>query len=172
MQNHEQCEGVRRDLAALRYGWLKPDRAALVEAHLAACSDCAAEARRDARLVSELEFAEAAVTVVPPWAQVLETRGRAATHRNTMRRPLLGLSGALAAAALLVVYWTQSVGGVRGPQPGDTAGPFGAADSVRPAAESQQVLAHNMISAGSLSGDPNRDVVLMFGTAAGGTVSK
>jgi anti-sigma factor RsiW len=150
------CRSIQDDLAAYHGGWLKAARAEAVRAHLAACPDCAAEAVRDRTLARSLGEVRAEAPVIPEWSGVLAERGRPSRGWSPFGRPALGFSGALAVAAVALVAWTR----LPGPVSHDPASEPGEASVV------SQVAVHNMVAAGSFSGDPNRDVLLMYSSPA------
>lgn len=152
------CRSIQDDLAAYHGGWLKVARAEAVRRHLAACPACAAEAARDRALVRALSEAPAETPVIPEWSRVPAERGRPSRIWSPFARPALGFSGALAAAALALVVWTR----LPGPVPQETGSEAAEASVV------SQVAVHNMVAAGSFSGDPNRDVLLMYSGPADG----
>ena len=150
MPNMPLCRSIQDDLAAYHGGWLKAARAEAVRRHLAACPACAAEAARDRALVRSLAETPAETPVIPEWSRVLAERGRRRRSWSPFARPALGFSGALAAGVLALVVWTRLPGPV-----GQGPAPAGEPSVV------SQVAVHNMVAAGSFSGDPNRDVLLM-----------
>ncbi|MCX6359589.1 MAG: zf-HC2 domain-containing protein [Armatimonadetes bacterium] len=152
------CRLIQDDLTAYHGGWLKAARAEAVRRHLAACPACAAEAARDRALVRSLSEAPAETPVIPEWSRVLAERGRLRRNWSPFARPALGFSGALAAGVLALVVWTR------------LPGPVGQETGSEPADASvvSQVAVHNMVAAGSFSGDPNRDVLLMYSSPADG----
>jgi hypothetical protein len=80
------CEHVRPDLGAYALGALEPAEAAAVEAHLAACPECAAELARLEGLPSLLARADG--LEIPPAPAALEERilDRVAASRPRRRR--------------------------------------------------------------------------------------
>ena len=175
MNDRTVCDAVRRDIAAYRSGWLERSRADEINAHLARCQDCAAELHRDERLESALEAMPQMVPPTVTWAEVQTSRSPAPRAR-AFRQPALALSGAVGAATLAVVLLaTHPLGVGTHPVParGASVGSSGIASGIgaRPdtpdvAQTFPTVLAHNMISAGETTGDPNRDIILMYGSGS------
>jgi len=103
-----ECARIRTDLGAHALGALEPDEAAAVEAHVAACPQCAAELARLQPLPALVARAEGLEIPAPPAA--LEERlldrvaaSRPRGHRRRLRRPArlrLLAATALAGAAL------------------------------------------------------------------------
>src|SRR5262245_33670267 len=90
-----KCDWVRQELAEVRRGRASAEVAARVEAHLAECAACQAEARWDERLAGLITPAPAA-----PAASHIETQVRRLVRRG---RWLRGAAIGTAAAAIIGV---------------------------------------------------------------------
>src|SRR5262245_39923757 len=90
-----KCDWVRQELAEARRGWASAEIAARVEAHLADCAACQAEAKWDERLAGSLSSVPA-----PAAAAHIETQVRRLVRRG---RWLRGAAIGTAAAAIIGV---------------------------------------------------------------------
>jgi anti-sigma factor RsiW len=176
MNAKRDCDQIRRDIVAYRSGWLDQTRAAAIAAHLDSCAECVAELQRDERLQTALASMEREAPRPVTWAEVAAARGGATERPRFAWRPALGLSGAVAAAALTVALLAIRPHGVvvhptNGANPATVRSP-GTRDHVSPgqpvddgSQATSPLVAHSMISAGAATGDPNRDIILMYTVA-------
>jgi anti-sigma factor RsiW len=158
MNDARQCATVREDLAAYRGGWLGRTRMLQVERHLAGCAACATELRRDEGLEAALQGLEGTAPRPVTWQQVRAAR-TPVRSRAALTRPAWVFSAAAATAALaaLLVFGTHRQAGMAPHVADAPIAATAASDTAAP------ILAHNLVSAGDISGDPNRAMLLVYG---------
>ena len=84
-----ECAHIRPDLGAYALGALEPDEAAVVEAHVAACPECAAELARLQPIPALVARAEGLEIPAPPAALEERLLDRVAASRPRRPRPRL-----------------------------------------------------------------------------------
>lgn len=155
MGNDRECRSVQEQVAAYSGGWLSASMRARVEAHLDACERCAAVYRLDDRLREALSAIPQDIAPAASWAQARQAAS-AVRPSPVRRRPALALAAAGAAAFCALLLFR---GEMRTPphQPASTTQP-----GLAIAPQSTWVDAHDLLSAGEVTADPNRAVVLLY----------
>ncbi len=155
------CEQFRELLVDQGSGALEPDSRALFQAHRDRCADCAREARLDESLAAGLEALPSENPPPTTWERVLASRTATSARQaprtsRAPRRLALAFASATTAVALLLAIQ----GGL------DQAPKPDAPDTSTAAEISTYVRAHSLVSASGMVGDPNRNVVLLYGAPA------
>lgn len=157
-----KCKGVRADLAAYQAAWLPAARSAEIAAHLNECAECAEQLALDARLVSAARDLPASEPPHATWDRVLAERAGQAPSEPRRARPIRRWRPAMALATTALVAIGAGVW-LRAPHGGGTGvvpPPPTVATTTPPADDSTFVLAHTLVSAGAMAGDPNRAVLI------------
>lgn len=159
---NSECKHVREELAAYQAGWLPEPRSAEIGAHLAECAGCAHQLALDARVVSAAQELPALQPPHATWERVLAERTGQASSEARRARPVRRWRPAMALATTALVAIGAGVW-LRAPHGSKTdiiPPPTTAATATPPADDSTFVLAHTLVSAGAMAGDPNRAVLI------------
>ena len=157
MNTRITCERYREALVDDHMGLLDPADRITFDEHRATCRACAADAQRDAWVCDGLQTLPAVAPPETSWQQVLAARRPARPKWSSLR---LSLAGAVAFAVLATILFLHPF--QHDTPPGQVA--TTAPTAVTIAAESAPFAgAHSLISASDMTGDPNRDVILLYG---------